>query len=324
MRRTLKTVLLAFVLLASRLSAEEFRAIGWNVESGGTDPDVIAEEIADFNGYQLWGLCEVRQTDALNYVAATGVGEHASFRYKLGTTGGADRLLLAWDPTRFDKTDEIELLDLKMGNGRAPLAVRLRSIATGQELWFMVNHLYRGDATKRFKQAAGVRDWIASQKAPVFAVGDYNFDFDIPSGPGNSAYDEMRRDGKVKWVRPNQLVKTNASPQYNAVLDFVFVNDAATHWSPTSKIIVRPGDFENPDDPDRSDHRPVETRFDTGPSTPLAAASPAPSAPRTRTPAASDSSTHRSELRDRILAELNDLKNRISRLEQLARELQDD
>lgn len=246
--------------LASPLFAEELNVVGWNVESGGNDPDVIAQELADFDGVDVWGLSEVKRQNALKYVVAAAQGEDAFFEWRRGNTGGGDRLLIIWDSHKYEKLGELELFDLRMENGRAPLAVKLESKATGAQFWFMVNHLYRGDADKRRQQAIGLREWFSQQTIPVIATGDYNFDFDIPDGPGNEAFQEMVKEGHAIWLRPSTLIKTNSNPSFNSVLDFVFVNDDAAPWFRTSSIVVRPGDF--PDGPERSDHRPVAATFE--------------------------------------------------------------
>lgn len=43
-------------------------------------------------------------------------------------------------------------------------------------------------------------------------------------------------------MRPATLVKSQCSPQFNSVLDFVFVNAVAQGWAGSSEIVVEPGD----------------------------------------------------------------------------------
>lgn len=101
-----------------------------------------------------------------------------------------------------------------------------------KELLFMVNHLYRSKATKRHEQATGLNDWAKTQTLPVIAVGDYNFDWSIPTGDTNhdKGYDNMVINGVFTWVRPETLVKTHCS-HHNGVLDFVFVSGDAQSWN---------------------------------------------------------------------------------------------
>ena len=121
----------------------------------------------------------------------------------------------------------------------------------------MVNHLHRGSASKRNKQARGLKQWMAQQTIPTFMLGDFNLDFDVPDGPGNAAFTILLSGDTVKWVKPSQLEKTQSS--FNSVLDFVFANDLALTWNPQSTIIVRDGDFVPK--ASKSDHRPVDVVF---------------------------------------------------------------
>ncbi|QDV49573.1 Endonuclease/Exonuclease/phosphatase family protein [Gimesia fumaroli] len=315
----LSRMLLIFgcLLFVSTAHSEEIRVLAWNVESGGNDSDVIAQQLADFDGYDLIGLSEVRKKNAIKYVVGAAAGENAFFKYKRGKTGGADRLLLIWNSHKFEKTAELEMHDLKMENGRAPLAVRLKSKADGKQFWFMVNHLYRGNSGdnygKRKRQAIGLRKWMKEQNVPTIVVGDFNFDYDIPNGPGNPAFKEMVKGNSVKWVRPRTLIKTNANTNYNSVLDFVFVNGKANAWNPKSTIIVREGDFDEPKSPTLSDHRPVDAVFDTGTSSPLEAI--VETLPRSRLTDSVPSSE--SSAQTEILQRIRRLKKELQELEQL-------
>jgi hypothetical protein len=108
-----------------------------------------------------------------------------------------------------------------------------------------------------------------STTLPVIAVGDYNFDFDVPSGPGNSAFNLLMQGNVFQWIRPSTLVATQYSDNddddendHNSVLDFVFVAKLPTSWQLTSEILVKAGDF--PDNDETSDHRPLFTRVTVG------------------------------------------------------------
>ena len=75
----------------------------------------------------------------------------------------------------------------------------------------------------------------------------------------DEGYDNMTEDGVFDWVRPAMLVKTQASENFNGILDFVFASRDTKTWAVSSTILVEPGDF--PDDDQKSDHRPVRARF---------------------------------------------------------------
>ncbi len=178
-------------------------------------------------------------------------------------------MVIVFNTDKFDRLETIELdgsvsgvPDLSFGNRvRAPLAVKLKGKASEKTFWFMVNHLYRSRATLRQEQATEIRKWAAPQSSPGIAGGDYNFDFRVPSGPGNTAMANFSQGDTFTWVRPAIIVKSQCSTRFNSVLDFVFVSGEAKDWVPVSTIVVRPGDC--PDTSSTSDHRPVVCTFET-------------------------------------------------------------
>ncbi|MFO1076693.1 MAG: hypothetical protein U1E73_03095 [Planctomycetota bacterium] len=167
--------------------------------------------------------------------AAAADGEHATFNIVMGTTGGADRLAIVYDDDRFDLVSSDELHDINFPNTiggfrvRSPLVARLKETATGREFEFMVNHLYRSDSAKRREQGKKLHDWAAVQPVPVIAVGDYNFDWDLPMASGETHNDEMVRDGVWLWVRPSNPMPTQFS-SHESILDFVFLSGPARSW----------------------------------------------------------------------------------------------
>ena len=86
MRKSLPSGPLLLLFVAAGVHAESFHVVGWNVESGDNDRDVIAEQIAAFQGCDLVGLSEVREENADTYAAAAAVGEGASFAHVVGRT----------------------------------------------------------------------------------------------------------------------------------------------------------------------------------------------------------------------------------------------
>ncbi|MCC6167725.1 MAG: lamin tail domain-containing protein [Caldilineaceae bacterium] len=239
---------------------------GWNVESGGALQSVVADRIASFDGVDIWGLSEVLQVDAEAYEFGAEEGEGADFASLLGTTGGADRLLLIWNAGRFEQTGGGELHDIALG-GRAPLYVQLRNQTTLDELIILVNHLHRANATARSQQAQLLNDWAGTQDLPLIALGDYNFDWDLKDDLKHDiGYDLLVADGVWHWVRPNELVTTQCSGwpcRYRSVLDFVFVAGDAQNWPAQTEIVAVENDF--PDDNTTPDHRPVRVTFWTVP-----------------------------------------------------------
>lgn len=255
--------------------AVTLRVISWNLESGDSSAALLRQQIGEKDGVHLWGLSEVDADDVGQFEQGAETGEGADFKTILGTTGGNDRLAIVYDSARFEligPPQELSAIQLSSGL-RAPLVARFRGNATGQEFLFMVNHLKRGGAQnpQRIEQAKRLNQWARQQTAPVIAVGDYNFDYDVDLGDAgvphrDQGFDELTRDGTFIWVRPLTLLKTQASDDFNGVLDFVFVANAPFGWNGAATILDREGhraavqnDFD--DTNQQTDHRPVEAVF---------------------------------------------------------------
>lgn len=84
--------------------AQEIAVIGYNVESGGADPNEVAKRIAKVDGCDIWRFCEVsNQNWADIFETAAEDGENADFKQIFGSTGGADKLLIIYDGTGLNK-----------------------------------------------------------------------------------------------------------------------------------------------------------------------------------------------------------------------------
>jgi endonuclease/exonuclease/phosphatase family metal-dependent hydrolase len=270
----------------------ELRLLAWNVESGdpsdydphnGNAARTIARELFDLADYDVVGLSEVRVGHIPRFVAALTAGGAGPFRSIHSGTGNDDRLVLAYDTSRVDLVAGYELhaaqdnlLNSIEADGewrhRSPLVGHFQHRDTRREFLCVVNHLARGDETVRLRQAIGLWDWAARQRAPLIALGDFNFDYDFATSRGNAAYVAFTRRGRWKWIEPKELIDSNwadAKPnlpaaertdQYpGSILDFVFAAGGAQQWPATSQVIVRANDF--PDTGETSDHRPVEAVF---------------------------------------------------------------
>ena len=150
---------------------------------------------------------------------------------------------------------------------RCPLYARFKR--KDNELIFQVvtNHLARGNAKFRTRQAVGLREWARNQSIPTISIGDFNFDFEFATRKGNQAFTEFMRDDIWKWIEPQKLVDTNWYDRENdgqddypgSMLDFAFVAGPAKNMNWQCEVIVRDRDF--PDDKSTSDHRPVVLRM---------------------------------------------------------------
>lgn len=247
------------------VTAQSVTVVSWNVESGGSVDQTIRQRIASFEGVDVWGLSEVASVASAG-IFETGAedGEEANFERIVGTTGGGDRLAIIFNADRFRLVRSQELLQINQGNHRAPLVAELQELSSNRNFLFMVNHLARGNAVLRRQQGTQLNEWVRTQTLPVIAVGDYNFDWEVVGGDQDHdvGYDNMTNGGAWTWVRPATLIKSQCSPNFNSVLDFIFVNAAAQTWSGTAEIIVVPNDCDP--SPLTSDHRPLLGTFNMG------------------------------------------------------------
>ncbi len=263
-KRVIRNVFLTVLIFASAHVWGQTRlaVLGWNVESGGNNPFYISHQLSVLHGYDIVGLCEVREDFAPIYAEALAYGEgygriDPEFRYALGSTGRSDRLMIVWDARRLQLVaGPFEIDSLNDGRHRSPLYAQFRLLNTQESFIFMVNHLARGSEEMRQLQAAGLANWAARQTLPIFAVGDYNFDYNLDINQGNAAMTLFLQNGAFKWVRPAELTVTNAALNYNSILDFLFIAHKPRHWQVFSKILTE--QFVFPDSDESSDHRPIQ------------------------------------------------------------------
>ena len=241
---------------------QPLRVGGFNVESGGADVQVVADEVVAANaGIALWGFVEVQDEKWADLLADASGG----LDYFYGTTGWEDHMVLAWDPevVVVEQIEELHWINVG-GTVRAPISGTFVDRATGTAFLFVVNHLWRTEDALRHEQAELLHDWVAEQTLPAIWVGDYNFDWDVPSDGAAShdaGYDSLTAGGLVEWVKFDPLEKTQCSSYYNSVLDFTFVSGAAREWAAFAEIPPLPADYCTTDTLDRSDHKPVIATF---------------------------------------------------------------
>ena len=261
---------LMFVAVLQSAGQTVVKVRSWNVESGGSSITTIAEQIAAADGVDIWGLSEVHGFQAVQpFELAAEDGEGANYESYFGTTGGGDRLLIIYNEDRFELLAEFQLNHINIDqSGRAPLVVHLKVRETGIDFYFMVNHLFRGNSSKRHQQSRLLNEWAESVDIPVIAAGDYNYDWEVIGGDGDHdlGYDLLTAGNIFTWVRPDTLIRTQCSAtssgncRFNSVLDFVFTANMPEAWEANSTILVEPGDF--PDNAQTSDHRVVEGVFE--------------------------------------------------------------
>jgi endonuclease/exonuclease/phosphatase family metal-dependent hydrolase len=280
---TQRYFVLFFVLLVCLAPcgiAQELHVVGWNVESGENDEDVIARQLSELDRFHIYGLTEVHASNFSRYEEAIDGAFPADYEYVHTESGGGDRMMIVYDSDRLSLVGSPQELERHEGytlnrrdndsnlRHRSPFVVRFLDTETDVEFLFMLNHLARGDSNARLEQAKGLREWARDQLLPVVAVGDYNFDYKFTTGVGNQSFGRFMEDDIWVWVEPVELIDTqwtdrNGSDKYpDTILDFVFVSGAAQSWPAESSVIERSGDF--PDDARTSDHRPVRATLTPG------------------------------------------------------------
>lgn len=240
----------------------------WNLESGGSDPAVIAEQLVKLRGYDVYALSEVDPSSMEKFKLACG----EDYQSVDGASGKSDRLQIIFSNKRFElvrkaEMDRFEDHVLNSGNLRSPLMAHLRERETKKDFLVVANHLARGNEKARNEQAIGLREWARAQTLPCITIGDFNMDYDFHTGKGNQAFVEILRDNIWSWAKPVELIDTNwYDPEPDgrdnfpdSMLDFAFVAGPAKDWKPVCKVIVRDKDF--PDNKATSDHRPIELRL---------------------------------------------------------------
>ena len=237
--------------------------LSWNLESEGSDPTVIGQELADMKRYDVYAFSEVLPEASKILEASLGT----NYISVISDSGYSDRLAILYDQTKFEEIKHFEIQEINFQRRyRAPLVVHLKHKVAGVEFLVMNNHLARGKATVRQEQATQLVQWARTQLMPVVALGDYNFDYVFETKKGNPAFSNMLKDNVWQWVKPEQWIDTNwydnpkdpdGKDDYpGSMLDFAFASGPAKAWEKRCRVIVRDGDF--PDDERTSDHRPFE------------------------------------------------------------------
>lgn len=257
------------LLCCNFTAAQSISLLTWNVESDGADPAVIASQLQQLRGHQIYALTEVERGAFEKFRAALG----ANFKSINGTHKENDHLQLIYDASKLELTRWTEMEDY---NGvqfnredralRCPLLAKFKNKSNGESFQVVVNHLARGNAKFRQQQASGLREWARAQTVPTISIGDFNFDFEFKTRQGNRAFTEFMRDNVWQWIEPKDLIDTNwydrdrdGKDDYpGSMLDFAFVAGPAKEFKWECEVIVREGDF--PDNNKTSDHRPLVLR----------------------------------------------------------------
>ena len=242
--------------------------LAWNVESGMSNPKVIASQLGEHRGLDIIVLTEVLASEFENFrgaIHASGDSKYASINSE---SGGEDRIEVIYNEARLELLENTEPNEMRgqavnTGRHRSPIVCLFQDRTSGERFYAVAVHLARGDGEFRKQQAIAIREWARDQADSVIMIGDLNFDYVFETDRGNEAFEELARDNVMTWVRPEEMIDSNwydeagdGTDDYpGSLLDGAYVSGPANGWSPTCRILVREGDF--PDDLETSDHRAI-------------------------------------------------------------------
>jgi endonuclease/exonuclease/phosphatase family metal-dependent hydrolase len=258
--RFLTTLLL--LSLAKGGFASTLQIASFNLESGGAKIEQLLVDMTLVNrDIDVWGFQEVQKDWADKIAAHLTARGQGHFQAVMGKSGGSDRLAIVFNSDKFNLVNYEELADINIGDRvRAPLVAMLEERKSGFSFLFMNNHLYRSNKSARHEQAHLINQWGRQQSLPFIAVGDYNFDYDIATGKRDLGYYKLTAEAIFDWVKPDKLIKTQCSTEYNSILDFIFVG-GPTRFKPESAFIHFQEESYCMEDAIRSDHRPLSALF---------------------------------------------------------------
>lgn len=246
-------LILASILFVTPASAQteevpSFVMVTWNIQSGQSDPDTIAEQMALFDGVDIWLLQEVNEKETGYYRAGAEDGEGSTYSMVMSSSGDGNHLLTVWNADRFTVLKTLELAQINTtGNARPALVVLLRDNDTGVAFAVMNNHLYSSRPEERLRQATLLAQWAQAQSVPLFAGGDMNFE----ANSSDSAYVAMTAGGQWERIVPENDGPTRPNGR---AIDHIFVSGPALEWPISTQIVERENDLDNEQN---SDHRPV-------------------------------------------------------------------
>lgn len=245
----------------------------WNLESGASDPALIAGQLGEYANVDLFVCSEVLPSEMGRFLDAVRKREGAEYSSVNGTTGGDDSLQVIYNTRRLellasDQPQELSGRRVNDGRHRSPILCHFRDIPSGQTFHLVTVHLARGNAGFRTEQSIAIREWARDQLEPVVLAGDLNYDFVFETEKGNEAFAELQRDNVLQWIRPVELIDSNwfdgnrdgVDDYPGSLLDGAYVSGPAKNWNACCTVLVREGDF--PDDERTSDHRALRLELE--------------------------------------------------------------
>ena len=274
-RRSVRSVLtIAGALLClTTASAEEYRAIFWNLESGDSDAKTLATQVVAKGEVDFWGFSEVQNQAVVDTIeqALEKANPTSDYISKLSEDGAGDRLAILYRSDRLTAVpysgtaavDDIggnffEVDSINVGGTIRPaLAVQLTA-ETGDVVVVLVNHWKCcGDEERRKLQAIQMNAFaIQTPGIPIVAGGDFN----IPLNSGSSTQEAFVQLSHIwEYRQPQPDAGTHHG---GSVLDAVFVTNRVPGWESSATILERDGNSPATtrtfsDNASQTDHRPL-------------------------------------------------------------------
>lgn len=259
LRDTIFSIATAACLLPGPLWAQAVQMGFFNVDSDDASRRPVARHVARYPEVALWGFTQVWDSRwESELVSGFAKARGVEAKSLLGTTGGTNRNLLVYDASLFSLVKSGELPNIEpRGSAAAPLFGQFR-YKNGQELLVVVVQMDRASEANRKAASSALAKWAAGQSLPVVLAGSMNLGLDPAAA---EVAGELSVLAPMTWVRLDPVMAT-ACPPYDAIQDFVLVNEGAGRWVGRSWVLS-PEPAYCPDSELTSSHRPVavELRF---------------------------------------------------------------
>ncbi|MBB3303301.1 endonuclease/exonuclease/phosphatase family metal-dependent hydrolase [Rhizobium sp. BK077] len=263
-------------VLAGSAIAADLRIATFNTESDDdTQPAKVAETIAAMGSFDLLAVQEVESADTLKAYTEAAAKQGGRWRFVISESGvNVDReadllgIIYRTDRLRQLETNELHLIRSKPDGTkygrtdwslRGALSLRLLDLQTGDEFRVTTVHLKCcNEPGTRTHQAALLAEELAKSTVPNIVLGDTN----IPIEPGDDHPDSANfpaftslgpGSGRI-WLRPVTAIKTQCSPDFNSMLDQIYV---PTGTVGAAEILFPEASYCSKDAEGYSDHRPV-------------------------------------------------------------------
>ncbi|MFA1623293.1 endonuclease/exonuclease/phosphatase family protein [Rhizobium mongolense] len=256
--------------------ADDLRIATFNTESDAdTQPAKVAETIAAMGGFDLLAVQEVESADALKAYTEAAAKQGGRWRFVISESGvNVDRqadllgIIYRTDRLRQLETNEFHLIrskpdGTKYGKAdwslRGALSLRLLDLQTGGEFRVTTVHLKCcNEPGTRAHQAALLAEELAKSAVPTIVLGDTNIAIepgdDAPDNANIAAFTSLGPGSSRTWLRPVTPVKTQCSPDFNSMLDQIYVPIGTVA---TAEILFPEESYCSKDAAGYSDHRPV-------------------------------------------------------------------